>query len=148
MTAALVLAAVLAAGGFVAPGPSPDQTPVETILQVLADAEAGWNAGDLERYMQCYRQSDDLRFAGGDRVTTGWRATLDRYRAHYTDKAAMGRLAFSDLDVTLLADDAAVVFGRWQLSDVDGRPHGLFTLVMRLFPEGWRVVHDHTSSAD
>lgn len=122
-------------------------TPQDAILQVLRDAEAGWNAGDLEAYMQGYWNSEDLCFAAGGTVTTGWQATLDRYRARYTDRAIMGTLVFSDLEVTLLADDAATVFGRWKLVREDDEPHGLFTLVMRRFDEGWRIVHDHTSSA-
>lgn len=24
-------------------------------------------------------------------------------------------------------------------------PHGVFTLVMRRMPDGWRVIHDHSS---
>jgi len=28
----------------------------------------------------------------------------------------------------------------------DTHPGGLFTLVLRKRPEGWRIVHDHTSS--
>ena len=118
------------------------------IRQVMADAEAGWNAGDLERYMQCYWQSDQLRFAGGARVTRGWEATLDGYRRGYPDQETMGTLTFSDLDVTLLADDAAYVFGRWRLARADDEPHGLFTLVFRRLDGQWRIVHDHTSSAD
>jgi len=31
----------------------------------------------------------------------------------------------------------------------DGKtPHGLFTLVFRKFPDGWKIIHDHTSSAE
>ena len=122
-------------------------TPEDAILRVMRDAEAGWNAGDLEVYMQGYWNSPELRFAGGGTVTTGWQATLDRYRARYTDRAIMGTLVFSDLEVTVLADDAATVFGRWKLVREDDEPHGLFTLVMRRFDEGWRIVHDHTSPA-
>jgi len=138
----IALACTLAAAAAAAA-----EAPADSILAVLRDAEAGWNAGDLERYMQCYRQADDLRFAGGDRVTTGWRTTLARYRAHYPDREAMGTLAFGDLDVTMLGPDAAYVFGRWELRRQDDRPHGLFTLIFRRFPEGWRIVHDHTSAA-
>ena len=139
MKTALVLLLVLATGAVAAPQ--------DAILTVLRDAEAGWNAGDLEAYMQGYWQSEELRFAGGGTVTSGWQATLDRYRAHYTDRALMGTLVFSDLDVTVLADDAAVVFGRWKLERADDEPQGLFTLVLRRFEHGWRIVHDHTSSA-
>jgi ketosteroid isomerase-like protein len=29
----------------------------------------------------------------------------------------------------------------------DGKtPHGLFTLVFKRMPNGWKIVHDHTSA--
>lgn len=124
------------------------ETPEEAILQVMRDAEAGWNAGDHETYMACYVKSDSLRFASGGTVTRGWKTTLARYAARYPDAATMGQLTFSDMDVTLLGDDAAYVFGRWELERAGDHPQGLFTLVFRRFDEGWRIVHDHTSSAD
>ena len=59
----------------------------------------------------------------------------------------MGRLAFTGLEVVMLGPDAALARGRFQLSMSDGkRPTGLFTLILRKRPEGWRIVHDHTSS--
>ena len=59
----------------------------------------------------------------------------------------MGRLAFSGVEVVLLGPDAALARGRWELTMPDGsHPGGLFTLVLRKFPEGWRITHDHTSS--
>jgi ketosteroid isomerase-like protein len=50
--------------------------------------------------------------------------------------------------VSALADDAALVFGRWRLQREKDEPSGLFTLVFRKTPAGWRIVHDHTSSAE
>ena len=127
---------------------SPD--PTAEIVQLMREAEAGWNAGDLERYMQCYWQSEELRFAGGAGVKLGWQQVLDGYREAYPDRATMGQLTFSDLDVRVLADDAALVFGRWRLDrqgeDPAEAPHGLYTLLLRRFDEGWRIVHDHTSA--
>ena len=98
--------------------------------------------------MQAYAQIDDLRFASGGTVTYGWQPTLERYRQRYPDKAAMGSLVFSDLIVTELASDAAIVFGRWQLERAADTPHGLFTLTLRKTPAGWRIIFDHTSSAN
>ena len=58
----------------------------------------------------------------------------------------MGRLRFDDLEVQLLGPDAALARGRWHLVMKDGsEPNGLFTLIVRLFPDGWKIVHDHTS---
>jgi ketosteroid isomerase-like protein len=59
----------------------------------------------------------------------------------------MGSLTFSDLEITLIGPDAAVALGRWQLKRAQDQPHGRFTLIFRHLPEGWRIVHDHTSAA-
>ncbi len=59
----------------------------------------------------------------------------------------MGKLEFQDLKIDVLGRRAAVVTGKWQLTMSDGKqPHGLFTLVMKKMPGGWRIVHDHTSA--
>lgn len=133
-----------------APAQAENAAPEAEVLAVLESAEAAWNAGDLEGYMQSYWNSDRLRFAGADHVRYGWEETLAAYRRGYPDAQAMGHLTFSGLEVTVLADDAALVFGAWRL-DREGEaeeanPHGLFTLLVRRLPEGWRITHDHTSS--
>ena len=59
----------------------------------------------------------------------------------------MGKLKFSELDITMLGRDAAVVRGRWELTLSDGKkPGGLYTLLFRRFKDGWKIIHDHTSS--
>jgi ketosteroid isomerase-like protein len=57
----------------------------------------------------------------------------------------MGTLKFSDIKITQLASDAAIVLGRWQLLRKNDKPHGVFTLLFRRTANGWRIVHDHTS---
>jgi len=130
---------------------SSDQAETE-IRAVMQAAEDGWNAGDLEQYMGCYWRSEELRFAGGDKVDTGWEKVLANYQKSYPDRATMGRLAFTELDVSVLAEDAAVVFGRWRLTregeEAAEAPRGVFTLVMRKTDGAWRIVHDHTSAAE
>lgn len=117
------------------------------ITTLLATQAAAWNRGDLDGFMQAYAQRDDLRFASGDTVTYGWRATLERYKERYPDRATMGTLTFSELAITELSADAAIAFGRWQLTRAHDAPHGRFTLTLRRTPEGWRIVQDHTSAA-
>jgi len=58
----------------------------------------------------------------------------------------MGTLAFSDLEVKPIEARSAIVLGRWKLTRAKDQPRGRFTLLFRHFPEGWRIVHDHTSS--
>jgi beta-aspartyl-peptidase (threonine type) len=59
----------------------------------------------------------------------------------------MGHLTFSQLEIRPLGDDAALVLGHWQLQGEKDNPGGVFSLVVRRFPEGWRIIHDHTSAA-
>ena len=52
------------------------------------------------------------------------------------------------LSEQLIGADAALVRGRWQLVLKNGsKPGGLYTLIFRRFNDGWKIVHDHTSSA-
>ena len=117
------------------------------IMTVLNDQMRYWNEGDIEKYMAGYDRSDSLRFASGGRVSYGWETTLERYKNGYPDMSAMGVLQFSDIDVTVISRDAALVFGRWELKKENENPWGLFTLIFRKSKDGWRIVHDHTSSA-
>ena len=59
----------------------------------------------------------------------------------------MGQLAFSELDVEPLGPESVLARGRFRLTMPDGtKPTGLFTLIVRKFPDGWKIVHDHTSA--
>ena len=118
-----------------------------SIAGTLKAQSAAWSAGDIDRFMQDYWQSDKLRFASGGTVKHGWQTTLDRYKVRYPDHAAMGSLSFTDLDIEILSDKHALVFGRWTLTREQDAPTGLFTLHMKKFGEEWKIVSDHTSSA-
>jgi ketosteroid isomerase-like protein len=115
------------------------------IRAVMNDQVAAWNRGDIEGFMSGYWRSDKLTFVSGSNVTRGWQPTLDRYKKNYDSRAKMGTLAFSDLEITVLSKDAAVVLGSWSLAREKDNPHGKFTLVFRKFKDGWRIVQDHTS---
>lgn len=120
------------------------------IRAVMDGQEAAWNRHDLEGFMAGYWKSPDLTFFAGATATKGWEPTLQRYQQRYqSNGAAMGKLEFSELVVEQLGPNAAFVRGNWHLTMPDGKqPHGLFTLVFRKFPEGWRIVHDHSSGVD
>lgn len=118
------------------------------ILAVLDRQSAGWNNGSVEEYMDGYARSDSLRCASGGSVTYGWAQTLQRYQKRYSTKETMGTLIFSDLDVSVISNDAALVFGKWALQRTGDVPWGLFTLLLRRSGGEWKIVHDHTSSAE
>ncbi len=118
------------------------------VLDVLNAQSDAWNRGDIPAFMEHYWKDDQLRFGSGGNVTRGWQATLERYLQTYSNREQMGQLDFSDLEVSALASDAAIVHGRWKLTRADDTPSGLFTLVFRNFGSGWVIVSDTTTSAN
>ncbi len=130
--------------------PADDAKSKKAVQDVLDAQQAAWNKGDLEAFMAGYWKSDDLSFYSGGDKTKGWQATLDRYKKKYQGEGKeMGTLAFSELDISVAGADNAIVRGRWQLQFKEGKTAGgLYTLWFRKVPDGWRIVHDHTSKAD
>jgi ketosteroid isomerase-like protein len=127
-----------------------DASRKSAIEHVLRTQQAAWNRQDLDAFMAGYWNSPELTFFSGAKENDGWQAALDRYRAVYSGPGhEMGKLDFSGMRIELLGGDAAFVRGTWLLTMSDGKtPHGLFTLVFKKFPDGWKIVHDHTSAAE
>src|SRR5262249_47469282 len=120
---------------------------ISRIRSVLRAQQEAWNRGDIDGFMNGYCRSPSTVFVSGDEVRRGWQTVRERYKKKYSDRAKMGTLTFSQLEITLLSPDAAVVLGRWSLKRANDQPHGRFTLIFKRLPEGWRIVHDHTSAA-
>jgi ketosteroid isomerase-like protein len=127
-----------------------DASVQSAVTAVLNQQVTAWNNHDLDAFMSGYWHSPELTFFSGAEKSSGWQAAMDRYRKNYQGNGReMGKLDFSDLQVLPLGTDAALVRGAWQLTMADGKtPHGLFTLIFRKFPEGWKIIHDHTSAAE
>ena len=119
----------------------------QAIQEVLNAQVTAWNRGDLEGFMAGYWHSPELTFFSGKEVTSGWEATLDRYRKRYQSEGRekMGTLGFSEIEISLLGPESAFVRGRWNLVTSKETLGGLFTLLFKNKPEGWRIIHDHTS---
>jgi hypothetical protein len=121
------------------------------IRALLANQVERWNAGDLVGFMTGYERSEQLRFHSGGDIQLGWQNVLDRYRRRFgNDRAGMGTLAFSELQIEPLGPESALAYGRWRVKGAGsaggGELSGLFTLVLRKTSEGWRIRYDHTSS--
>lgn len=117
----------------------------KAIRALLEEQVAAWNRGDVEAFMAGYWKSEQTSFSGVNGVTRGWDGLLNRYKKNYPDRKAMGKLSFGRIEVTPLCGDAAMILGEWQL-ERENPVAGVFTLVARRFPEGWRIIHDHTDA--
>ncbi len=118
----------------------------QAISAVLNAQQTAWNRGDVDAFLVGYWHSPDLTFSGSSGVARGWDGVLTRYKKKYPDRAAMGQLDFSDLEFRFLGPDAALVLGRWHLKRERDDLGGVFTLVWQRLPEGWKIIHDHTSA--
>jgi ketosteroid isomerase-like protein len=106
---------------------------------------AAWNAGDVDRFMLTYWQSDSLKFIGKSGVTYGWQKTLENYKKGYPDTAAMGKLDFDILEVKRLSVLYFFVVGKWHLTRSIGDVGGHFTLLFKKIKNNWVIVVDHSS---
>jgi uncharacterized protein (TIGR02246 family) len=117
------------------------------IEKVLHDQEVAWNRGDVESFMQGYKDSPETTFIGKT-ISHGYQPILARYKTAYGTREAMGTLDYSDITVKMLGDGYAVVTGRFHLARTaqgGGDARGIFSLIFEREPEGWRIILDHTS---
>jgi beta-aspartyl-peptidase (threonine type) len=127
--------------------PQSGDVAITAIRAVLQRQEADWNRGDLDAFLTGYWNSPRVVFQSGGNRYDGWEAMRARYRKRYqAEGKAMGKVAFSGIEIEPLGPSVALARGAWRLSLPDGsHPGGLFTLVFRHFRDGWKIVHDHTS---
>lgn len=155
LTAALVLAVGLAGAPrpSLAAGAAHVRTTAVSDRQAIADvldrSAAAWTRGDLDGFMACYEDGPETTYIRPDGPVRGAAAVRAMYAARFKPGGrGMGRLTTELLDVRGLGTDYALVTGRYRLERIaaeGGEAHGVFTLVFRRGPSGWRIISDHTS---
>jgi uncharacterized protein (TIGR02246 family) len=132
------------------PAGDPDRQAIETLMATQVDA---WNRADIPAFMQVYENSPETTFIGMT-LRKGYQTIVDRYAKAYSTPEQMGKLTFSDLDVRFLPSSCgkvefAVVTGKFHLARTAhgeaGKDDGIFSLVWRKGPTGWKILLDHTS---
>lgn len=122
------------------------QTPDDLIInKILAEQSAAWNAGNIEKFMEGYWNSDSLMFIGKNGPTYGFKNTLENYKKNYPDTAAMGKLNFELITVKRLSVMYYSVVGKWHLKRSIGDVGGAFTLLFKKIKKQWVIVQDHSS---
>jgi beta-aspartyl-peptidase (threonine type) len=140
-------ALVIASGQTRRAASARDARVVRAVRAVLDAQVAAWNRGDIDGFMDGYDRGPDTVFVSGDSLTRGWQTVLDRYKKSYDSREKMGTLSFLEIEIKPMGRDTVVATGRLQLLRARDTPQGRFTLIFRRTPAGWRIVHDHTSSA-
>jgi ketosteroid isomerase-like protein len=122
------------------------QPNAQAITSLLNKQVADWNRGDIPAFMAGYWRSKYTEFVGDSGIYRGWDDVLKRYQKSYPNRAAMGHLTFSGLEIHVLCVDSAYAIGKYRLDRANDTPQGVFTLIFKRFPEGWRIVNDHTTA--
>jgi len=117
-----------------------------SIVTLMKDQEDAWNKGDIDEFMEGYWKSDNLVFVGGSGAAYGWETTRKGYHRRYPDRETMGELTFTILQMDALGADHARILGKFHLKRAMGDANGTFTLLFFRFPDGWKIISDHTSS--
>jgi uncharacterized protein (TIGR02246 family) len=120
----------------------------KAILQVITDMQEAWNRGDFRGYMQGFR-NPDVVFVSGGRFQQGWQGTLDHYIRDYGAAAEVrGTLRFHDIQVQLLAADAAQLISEYELDRPQHPQYGINTRLMRKVAGHWVIALNHVSSSE
>lgn len=118
------------------------------VLAAMEQSAAGWNAGDLDRFLRIYSDAPDTSFVVKDGVIRGRAAIAARYRPRFAPEAAAARgvLSFETLRFTLLDARHALLVARYRLM-VAGKPDqtGPTTLLFVRERGAWRISADHSS---
>jgi len=130
----------------VAAAPSPTE---RAIAAAMRESAAGWNAGDVRRFMAVYSNDARASFVTSAGIVRGKPAMIARYRKAYdfTDAAKRGRLSFQPVDFRPLGAGHALYVARYTLSYPGSRKRdtGLTSLVFAREAAGWKIVADHSS---
>lgn len=126
----------------------PAQTAAEKTIRATMNAQVvAWNAGDIDGFMKAYEDSPKTTFIGHT-VRHGYAEILANYKNKYSDKAKMGTLTFTNVEVRMLSATNAVVTGNYKLDFPDTgatEQEGIFSLVWVKTTQGWKIILDHTS---
>jgi ketosteroid isomerase-like protein len=149
--AALLIAATAAcSGGMPSPGAEPSpaaaaaaRNEITELLRVSADE---WNRGSLDGFMVPYLDSPDITYIGTG-VVRGKAAIRAFYASTwFRTGSPVGRLGYSEVEVRQTGPGHALSVGRWKVVEAGGRERtGMFSLTWVRTPQGWRIIHDHSS---
>ena len=123
----------------------PDDQQVYEILLKMLDR---WNAHDIEGHLEAYWKSPELLVVIDSEQFNGWQQLHDSYINGYPDRAAMGFIEPTRIQVRLLKPDLALALTWWTISFPSSNQKAVGTTTMNLqkFDGGWKIVASHSST--
>ena len=119
----------------------------QRIRALFESACAAWNRGDIDGYLADYWHSDKVRWVSEGTVRYGFDAIAAGFKARFASPGNMGRLEVANLEIQLLGESDALVFGAWIHTTPAAKCHGVFTVHVKKISDEWLIVSDHSSSS-
>ena len=144
----------LAAVAIVCAAPAAAETPADAaraaVMAAMTDSAAGWNAGDLGRFMAVYADAPTTTYVTGNGLAHGRAEIASHYRAYFggAKDAERGKLSFEPLDFRLLDATHALLIARYTVAPAGTRTKawtGPTSLVFEKGASGWKIIADHSS---
>lgn len=113
------------------------------IISAMNNSADEWNRGDLDDFMKMYTDSSTMMYPTGP---VGLSSIRDLYEKKYFDgKMPKQNLSYSEMKVTLLGENYALLTGKFTLKGGSlPERSGVYSLVMILTKDGWKILHDHS----
>ena len=124
-----------------------DRELTRQIVAQLDRAAGDWNRGDLDAFVSDYAPESTTTFVDGRRARHGFDFIRNNYAPRFAPGARRDSLHFEEVEVRRLSPTLSLVTARYILQRGGTvSASGPFTLVMERRAEGWRILHDHSSS--
>ena len=150
--AALLIALTACSSGGTVPAGEPTPAAMSAaqteIVRLLQESAAEWNRGNLDGFIHPYADSPTITYMGANGVVRGKPALRQEYASTwFRGGRPAGQLSFSDIEVRMLGPEHALSIGKWKvvLASNNQERTGTFSIIWQRRPEGWRMVHDHSS---
>ncbi|NIW35235.1 MAG: DUF4440 domain-containing protein [Gemmatimonadetes bacterium] len=119
-----------------------------TVDSLLRASERAWNGGDLDGFLHWYAGGSETSFMRSRGPIYGWETIRDLYAPRFEPGADRDSLRFEDVATRPLGPGLGLATFRYVLFRGDSTTsNGIVTLVLAEGPEGWRIVHDHSSES-
>jgi uncharacterized protein (TIGR02246 family) len=140
---------------LVLPADAAKQTPRQAIEAAMHDSDAGWNEGDIDRFLAVYSDDAATSFVGSSGINRGKAGIRAQYLKSYAGQfgpesspATRSTLSFTFEDFRMIGRDHALLIARWSLTKpgAEGKPQsGMTSLLFRHEAGGWKIIADHSS---
>jgi hypothetical protein len=107
-----------------------------------------WNAHDIEGHLEPYWKSPELLVVIDSEQFNGWQQLHDSYVNGYPDRAAMGFIEPTRIQVRLLKPDLALALTCWTINfpNSNQKVVGNTTMNLQKFDDDWKIVASHSST--